>query len=197
MDHVRARRLTSGERRRLRQMKRQLANQVNSRHARIILLSTGGVRNRDIATLADCTPQWVRIILHRFNAQGIDGITWYPFYQDHSGQPRKFFADHIERIVEVVRAPPKQLIGLTEWSLPKLRQYLIEQGVVTSISIEHLRTLLRQRRVRWRRTKTWKESNDPDFDRKCRAIRRLYQRPPSGGRVICVDEFGPLNLQPC
>jgi transposase len=160
------------------------------------LLSIGGVQNREIATLADCTPQWVRIVIHRFNAQGIGGVTWYPFYQNHTGQPRKFFADVVERIVEVVLSPPKQLIGMTEWSLPKLRTYLIEQGIVTSISIEHLRTLLRSRRVRWRRTKTWKESNDPDFDRKYRAIRRLYKRPPTGGRVICVDEFGPLNLQP-
>lgn len=24
----------------------------------------------------------------------------------------------------------------------------------------------------------------------------LYDRPPGDGRVICVDEFGPLNLQP-
>jgi transposase len=24
----------------------------------------------------------------------------------------------------------------------------------------------------------------------------LYDHPPSGGRVICADEFGPLNLQP-
>jgi transposase len=196
MDRVRARRLTSGERRRLRQMKRQLANQVNSRHARIVLLSSGGVQNREIARLADCTPQWVRIIIHRFKAQGIDGITWYPFYQDHTGQPRKFTADVVEQIVETVLSPPTQLIGMTEWSLPKLRQYLIEEGIVTSISIEHLRTLLRQRRVRWRRTKTWKESHDPDFDRKYRAIRRLYKRPPPDGRVICVDEFGPLNLQP-
>ena len=196
MDRVRARKLRPYERRKLHKMKRQLSSQVNSRHARIVLLSTGDVPNRDIATLADCSPQWVRIIIHRFNAQGIDGITWYPFYQDHTGQPRKFFADLVERIVEIVLSPPKQLIGMNEWSLPKLRQYLIEQGVVTSISIEHLRTLLRQRGVRWRRTKTWKESNDPDFDRKYRAIRRLYKRPPKGGRVICIDEFGPLNLQP-
>lgn len=24
----------------------------------------------------------------------------------------------------------------------------------------------------------------------------LYDNPPADGRVICVDEFGPLNLQP-
>ena len=53
--------------------------------------------------------------------------------------------------------------------MPKLREYLIEQEIVASISVEHLRRLLRERKVRWRRTKTWKESNDPDFHRKYRA----------------------------
>jgi len=196
MDKVRARTLRPYERKKLHKMKRQLSSQVNSRHARIVLLATGGVRNQEIARLGDCTPQWVRVILHRFNARGIDGIAWYPFYADHTGQPRVFFADAVERIVEVGLSPPKQLTGLTEWSLPKLRQYLIEQRVVKSISIEHLRQLLRQRGVRWRRTKTWKESADPEFVPKWRAIRRLYRRPPKDGRVLCVDEFGPLNLQP-
>jgi transposase len=196
MDRVRARRLHPYDRQKLHKMKRQLANQVNSRHARIVLLSRGGVPNREIARLCDCTPQWVRKILHRFNAQGIDGITWYPFYAAGAGQPRFFFADTVERIVEVASSPPKQLIGLNEWSLSKLQEYLIEQAVVTSISLEHLRQLLRQRGVRWRRTKTWKESTDPEFVPKWRAIRRLYRQPPQNGRVICVDEFGPLNLQP-
>src|SRR5262249_25039940 len=59
-----------------------------------------------------------------------------------------------------------------------------------------LRVLLRRYRIRWRRTKTWKESTDPDFVRKYRALRRLYRRRPKGGRRICVDEFGPLNLLP-
>jgi transposase len=196
MDRVRARRLHPYDRQKLHKMKRQLGNQVNSRHARIVLLSGGGVPNREIARLCDCTPQWVRQILHRFSAQGIDGITWFPFYSDHAGQPRVFLADTVERIVEAALSPPKQLIGLNEWSLSKLREYLIEQAVVTSISLEHLRQLLRQRGVRWRRTKTWKESTDPEFVPKWRAIRRLYRRPPQNGRVICVDEFGPLNLQP-
>jgi hypothetical protein len=29
-----------------------------------------------------------------------------------------------------------------------------------------------------------------------RRILELYDRPPDDGRVVCVDEFGPLNLQP-
>jgi transposase len=96
----------------------------------------------------------------------------------------------------MVLFPPKQLIGMNEWSLPKLRDYLIAEGVGESISLDHLGTLLRQLKVRWRRTKAWKESTAPDFWGKYRAIRRLYQHPSKDGRVICVDEFGPLNLQP-
>ena len=34
------------------------------------------------------------------------------------------------------------------------------------------------------------------FVPKHRRIKRLYRRRPPGGRRICVDEFGPLNLLP-
>jgi len=55
MDKVRARRILPPERRRLRHMKRQRSNHVNASHARIILLSSGGVRNREIAQRVDRT----------------------------------------------------------------------------------------------------------------------------------------------
>jgi hypothetical protein len=102
----------------------------------------------------------------------------------------------VEQIGEVALSSPKALIGMTRWSLDKLRLYLAEQKVLAHISREWLRNLLRRLRVRWRQTKTWKESNDPQFWQKYRCIRALYRRRPEGGRRFCVDEFGPLNLQP-
>ena len=195
MDKVRVRTITPYERKKLLRMKRQLANQVNSRHARIILLSASGVCNREIARRVDCSPQWVRKIIHRFNQGGLDAITWRP-YRQVRGSPRKFFAAVIEQIVEVALSSPKALIGMTQWSLRKLREYLVSQKIIAHISLEWLRTLLRRYGIRWRRTKTWKESRDPEFKRKYRRIRRLYGRRPEGGRRLCVDEFGPLNLQP-
>src|SRR5437868_1951181 len=195
MDKIRVRPLRPHEKKKLRRMKRQRTNTVNSRHARIVLLSRGGLSNRAIANRADCTPQWVRTIIHRFNGDGLDGITWYPFYQTR-GTPRKFLADVREQIAEVALSSPKVLIGLNQWSLPKLRDYLIAQKVVAHLSVEWLRQLLHRYKVRLRRTKTWKESTDPQFRRKYRAIRRLYRRRPAGGRRLSADEFGPLNLQP-
>lgn len=193
-DTVKVRPLRPHEHKKLHRMKRQRTNTVNSRHARIILLARGGLRNRDIAARVDCSIQWVRTILHRFNADGIDGIAWYPGWQ--ARPERKFTADVREQIAEIALSSPKSLIGMNQWSLPKLRAYLIAQKVVASISVEWLRQFLHRCKIRLRRTKTWKESTDPLFWQKYRAIRRLYRHRPAGGRRLCIDEFGPLNLRP-
>lgn len=195
MDTVRVRRVAPPEREKLHRMKRQRTNQVNSSHARIILLSSGGVRNREIAERVDRSPQWVREIIHRFNAGGTGAVEWYPYWQARGGA-RKFYADIVEQIAEVALSSPKALIGMNQWSLSKLREYLVGQKIIAHVSLEWLRTLLLRCGIRWRHTKTWKDSTDPEFWPKNRRIRRLYGRRPRGGRRICVDEFGPLNLQP-
>jgi transposase len=193
-DIIRVRPLRPYEKVKLRRLKRQRRNTVNSRNARIIMLSSGHLSNAAIADLVDCTATWVRQILHRFNDDGIGGICYFPWFQGHSA--RVFTADLCEQIVEIALSSPIALIGMNQWSLPKLRQYLIEQKVVANISIRWLGEILHRYKVRLRRTKTWKESTDPLFARKYRAIRRLYRQRPAGGRRLCIDEFGPLHLLP-
>ena len=193
MDRIKIRRISPPERRKLHCLKRQATNQVNSSHARIILLASGHVSHREIAEHVDRAPQWVRQIIHRFNRGGVAAIEWYPYWQTHS-TPRKFFADVVEQIAEVALSSPKALIDMTQWSLSKLRDYLVSQKIVAYVSLDWLHTLLRRFEIRWRHTKTWKESNDPNFWPKYRCVRRLYRQRPVGGRRICVDEFGPLNL---
>ncbi|MFI7674904.1 IS630 family transposase [Actinophytocola sp. NPDC049390] len=78
----------------------------------------------------------------------------------------------------------------------KLREHLIARGTVAAISRETLRRILRAGGVSWQTTTTWKASTDPDFIAKMHRILDLYDHPPRDGRVVCVDEFGPLNLQP-
>ena len=145
-DLVTVRPLRPREKIKLPRLKRQRRNTVNSKHARIVLLSAGHVANRRIATVVDCSVQWVRQVIHRFNAQGIDGITWYPWFQVRS--ERVFTADIRERIVEVALCSPIGLIGRSPWSLPKLRQYLVEQKIIAHISIHWLGEILRRYKVR-------------------------------------------------
>jgi transposase len=195
MDTVIVRTISPSERRKLHRLKRQRNNQVNASHARIILFSSGHVANRDIANNVGCSPQWVRQIIHRFNDHGIGAIEWYSYWQVRN-QPRKFFAEVVEQIGEVALSSAKALIGMTQWSVSKLRDYLVTQKIIPSISLNWLRILLLRYGIRWRRTKSKKVSTDPNFWQKYRRIRRLYGHRPQGGRRICVDEFGPLNLQP-
>ena len=193
-DKVTVRTLRPYEKIKLRRLKNQRRNTVNSRHARIVLLSSGGMANRRIGTLVDCSIQWVRQVIHRFNDHGIAGITWYPWFQVRS--ERVFTADICERIAEIALCSPIALISMSQWSVPKLRLYLIEQRIIAHISIRWLGEILHRYKVRLRRTKTWKESTDPLFAQKYRAIRRLYRHRPANSRRLCIDEFGPLNLQP-
>ena len=162
MNTVMVRPLRPYEERKLRRMKRQRRNAVNSCHARVVLLSRGGLGSRAIAERLDYSPQWVRAVIHRFNAVGIDGISWYPYWQARD-TPRKFTADVREQLAEVALSSPKALIGMNQWSLPNLRDYLAEQNIVASISDEWLRQILHRSKIRLRRTKTWNESTDPLF----------------------------------
>ena len=71
--------------------------------------------------------------------------------------------------------------------------------MVDDISDEGLRALLREESVSFQRIKTWKASNDPDFEAKKNRILELYDladgtREATDGDpdvVICCDEFRP------
>ena len=194
MDQVRVRPISPPERIKLHRMKRLRSNAVNRQHARVILLSCGGVCNQQIAQAVGCTIQWVRKLVHRFNDDGIAGINWCPSRHGHG--PTKFTERVVDQIMHIALRSPRELIGLTQWSLRKLREYLVSQKIVESVSIQRLNELLHLCDIRLRRTKTWKESKDPLFWEKYRRIQRLRRRRPQGGHRICIDEFGPLNLQP-
>jgi transposase len=75
---------------------------------------------------------------------------------------------------------------------------------VEDISHEGLRILLREEGVSFQRLKTWKASRDPRYQEKKTRIEHLYaiadrEAAPADGDpqvIFCVDEFGPLSLQP-
>jgi hypothetical protein len=73
--------------------------------------------------------------------------------------------------------------------------------VVDDIGHEGLRILLREEGVSFQVIKSFKASNDPDFEARKNRILELYAIAGKNalGRgdptvIICMDEFGPLNL---
>lgn len=56
-----------------------------------------------------------------------------------------------------------------------------------------VRRILLREGVRWRNTRPWAESADPEFVPKRSKIIELYTDPPPNSTVVCVDELGPVT----
>ena len=63
------------------------------------------------------------------------------------------------------------------------------------IGRERLRQILHARGITFQRTRTWKESTDPDRDAKLDRIEYVTSHFPD--RCFAFDQFGPLSIRPC
>ncbi|WP_238413280.1 helix-turn-helix domain-containing protein, partial [Saccharothrix deserti] len=140
-------------------------------------------------------------MIHNFNADGFDSL--YPKYK--GGRPKTFTLPERREIKKIAKSRPVEHgLPFSTWSLAKLADFLVAEGVVDDISHEGLRILLREEGVTFQRVKTWKTSRDPDYEAKKARVEHLYaiadgEVVPEAGEpevVFCLDEFGPLNLQP-
>ena len=71
---------------------------------------------------------------------------------------------------------PPRVLGypFNSWSLSKLKEAIEERKIIggkKTISDESIRLILEEYGISYQRTKTWKESNDPDFQIKKSASR--------------------------
>src|SRR5262249_41782588 len=127
----------------------------------------------------------------------------YPRYK--GGHPPKFTLGQRREIKKIARSRPADHgLPFSVWSLAQLADFLVAEGAGDDISLEGLRVLLREEGITFERLKTWKASTDPHYAAKKARIEHLYAiadrkvttGPGDPHAVICVDEFGPLNLQP-
>ena len=201
-ERVRVRDLRDDEGQRLlRILRRSSGSVVTWRRAQMVLLSAQGMPVPRIAEVTFTSPDRVRDVLHNFNADGFDAL--YPRYR--GGRPPTFTLPQRRQIKQLALSRPQDHgLPFSTWSLAKLADFLVAEGVVDDISHEGLRTLLREEGVSFQRLKTWKQSRDPDFEAKKNRILHLYGLMDGTTDVlagdpdvvICMDEFGPLNLQP-
>ena len=150
--------LTVAEGRKLQQVIRRGRNRIQVRRAQVVLASAQGSKVPDIARRLYFCDQHVRTLLKEFNARGLEALV----ARYGPGRPPKFSDEQVSLIVEAALCPP-DLLGwpFRRWSLSKLRDHLVREKAVASISLETLRQMLKTRKVRLQRTKTWKECNDP------------------------------------
>lgn len=185
----------------LRIVRRSSGSVVTWRRAQMVLLSAQGMDVTQIAKVAFTSPDRVREVIHNFNDDGFESL--YPKYA--GGRPPTFTLAQRREIKKYALARPQDHdLPFSTWSLSKLAEFLVAEGVVDDISHEGLRVLLREEGVSFQVIKTWKTSNDPDFEARKNRVLELYdiadgKAEPGPGDptvVFCMDEFGPLNLLP-
>jgi len=190
---LRVREIDDDEGRRLvRIIRRGSGSVVTWRRAQMVLLSARGMDVPAIARVAFTSEDRVRDVIRNFNADEFGSL--YPKYK--GGHPPKFTLAQRREIKKIAKSKPVEHdLPFSTWSLAKLAEFLVAEGVVEDISHEGLRTLLRQEGVTFQRLKTWKASKDPRYAAKKARVERLYaiadrEVAPEAGDpevIFCVD----------
>jgi transposase len=185
----------------LRVVRRSSGSVVTWRRAQMVLLSVQGMDVTGIAKVTFTSPDRVREVINNFNSDGFESL--YPRYA--GGRPPTFTLPQRQEIKKIALSrPADHNLPFSTWSLSKLAEFLVAEGVVDDISHEGLRVLLAKEEVSFQAVKTWKQSTDPEYEQKKNRVLELYDiaegkaEPEEGDPtvVFSMDEFGPLNLLP-
>ena len=191
---VRARRLSDQEGQRLTQIvRRGRGESIRVRRTMIIMASASGTPVPAIARLVAADEDTVRDVIHAFNERGLAALD--PKWA--GGRPRLITDDDITFITMTATTRPVKLgVPFTHWSIRKLAAYLADNPIRTvTIGRERLRQILHEHRITFQRTRTWKESKDPNKDAKLDRIEYVTSHFPE--RCFAFDQFGPISIRPC
>jgi transposase len=157
------------------------------------MASASGTPVPAIARLVAADEDTVRDVVHAFNQKGLAALD--PRWA--GGRPRRISDDDVAFIVRAATMSPEKLgQPFTHWSLRKLAAYLADEARrPVQIGRERLRQILHARGISFQRTRTWKESADPDKDAKLDRIEHVTAAFPD--RCFAFDQFGPLSIRPC
>jgi transposase len=160
------------------------------RRAQMIAWSWAGWTTTRIAAALRCHPQTVRERLLRFNAEGVDGLGDRP---GGGRKPRLTEAERSRVLALAATPPPGRLErgedGVLEaadedapgeWTLDTLTEAARAAGI--RIARSQVRRIFLAERVRWRRTRTWATSPDPEFAPKGRGSSPSTPARPRGRR---------------
>jgi transposase len=150
------------------------ASQTEVLRARIVLLAALNRTNEEIADELQTTEQTVCKWRHRFARHGLAGL------QDdaRSGRPARVSAGALNIVLTKVTQPPK---GRARWSCRSMAKQ-------AGVSKSWVQQLWFRNDLKPHQTRTFKLSNDRQFEQKFWDIVGLYLSPPQQAVVLCCDE---------
>jgi len=158
-ERVRVRDISNDEGNRLlRIVRRSSGSVVTWRRAQMVLLSAQAMEVSEIARVTFTSEDRVRDVLHNFNLDGFDSL--YPRYA--GGRPPTFTLAQRREVKKVALSRPVDHdLPFSTWSLAKLAEVLVAEGVVDDISHEGLRVLLHQEGVSFQRLRPGSSHTTP------------------------------------
>src|SRR6266513_1753872 len=150
------------------------ASQTEALRARIILLAALNRTNEEIADELQTTEQTVCKWRRRFAQHGLAGLR----DNARSGRPAQVSATALNTVLTKVTQPPK---GRARWSCRSMAKQV-------GVSKSWVQQLWLRNDLKPHQTRTFKLSNDRQFEQKFWDIVGLYLSPPQQAVVLCCDE---------
>src|SRR3954447_3335130 len=176
---VKLRKLTADERKELERLARSRTEEARLVvRAKIVLGLAAGERPARVADRVGVGRMAAYEWLHRFNAEGLKGLTDHP----RPGRPPTYTAEQRAEVVAAALTKPEDLgLPFASWTLDRLRAYLSEHK---GIGIK--RTRVDEFRIagglRWRKQGTWfGQKVDPEFAKKGGGSKISTRPRPKGG----------------
>jgi transposase len=149
-------------------------------HARIILLTSEGLNNKEVAKRLSTGEHTVSYWRRRFARLGVEGLSEMP----RSGAPRRISDEQVERVLRTTleETPP----AATHWSTRSLAARL-------GLSPQAIHRIWRAFGLQPHRQEVFTLSKDPYFIEKVRDVVGLYMNPPQNALVLSVDEKSQIQ----
>jgi transposase len=142
--------------------------------ARLVLACAQGGDDTAVAQAEQTTRQTVGVWRKRFLTAGMAGLGDAP----RPGRPSTLPARKINTVLTAVVQPPP---GRTRWSIRSMARH-------AGVSKSRVQTLWTRNDLKPHLTRTFKLSNDPQFEPKFWDVIGLYLQPPQKALVLCCDE---------
>ncbi len=166
-------------------VRRQRSEAREYRRARIVLLAAEGHSKASIARLLGTNRLRVGGWIRRFEQERLEGLIDQP----RSGRPTQITTLERHQVIATACLSPREFgVERNVWSHQALRDALVSAELVNEISTTSVGEILAEAEIKPHRVKMWCHSRDPDYQKKMRAIVRLYVRRPKGEPVLCIDE---------
>jgi transposase len=148
------REITNEEGNQLRKILRRSSDSFKVKRAQVILASAQRMKVPEISKNFGFSIDYASYVIHGFNEKGFE--VFKSKYENCGSNP-KFSNEQRQTIINIALSKPIDLgLPFTEWSLPKLKDYINSSTDIGYISHESIRRILQECGITFLRAKTGK-----------------------------------------